>query len=57
MVLKAPQLAITVLIVLLMGLTGCRTSPRIPVETPQQEVSAEQAFAGRDFVLAATTWQ
>ncbi len=56
-VLKPLQLATTILLIALLGLSGCRTSPRAPTEIPSQEVSAEQAFARRDFVLAARTWQ
>ena len=42
---------------MIFGLTGCRTSPRAPTEAPPQAVNAEQAFAQRDFSLAARTWQ
>ena len=57
MVYKPLQLATTAILIVLLGLAGCRTSPRAPTESPRQEVSAEQAFARRDFVLAARTWQ
>ena len=56
-VYKPLQLATAVILIILLGLTGCRTSPRAPAEIPGQDISAEQAFARRDFALAARTWQ
>ena len=54
---KPLQLTMILLLIAAVGLSGCRTSPRLPVEAPAQEINAEQAFARRDFVLAAKTWQ
>lgn len=50
-------LAITVVLILLLGLSGCSTSPRPPETAPVQKPSAEQAFARGDYAQAAQAWQ
>ncbi len=57
MQIKPWLLATIALFLMLLGLSGCRTSPRIPTVESQRELGAEQSFNAGDFQRAAQVWQ
>ncbi len=51
------SLAIFILLLIMLGLSGCRTSPRTPTPEPEAATVAEQYFRSGNYARAAQDWQ